>query len=761
MSTETSRPQRAATAQESEVEEVNWFRLLALSGLAVLTATWVTVLFKLTQVVGGSTTLLLIVVGCIALAAVLSRLVDEAVAALLTALLLVGSYGFYILSTPNGLQILLQAWDKIIADTIALLTGLTVLRLKEAHLWILGFAPAPAFFSWYLAFRRRYVLGAVTGGLAFLVLILTGDAATYLGNEGWLLRGMLFGGTLGGIAMVGFGELEKHDGSLLQADVLVVLFTLMLIASAIQLPFTGQALRLVDGSPNTVEGSLTDAPGETTIQGRIELSPEVRYTVKMDEPQYMRAGIYDRFTGGKWIRTGSTQPYPNGLDEPPGNTTRISQLVTVKTDLGIMPAANQPVRVDGQVQQFTRVTEHGGITSTVRFQTNDSYRVISEIPVDDPEVLNDAGTDYPDQISQVYLAGNKQPDFTDEFESETQAIVDEAGAETPYERAVAIEEWLETNKEYSLDVERPSGNIANEFLLNRDEGYCVYFATTMTMMLRAQDIPARYVIGYVPGQKVDENEWVMRGLNSHAWVEVYFPDTGWVKFDPTPSGPREDAEIDRIEGAREDGDANVDTGDSEDIPLTTTTEIPTDRTSSNFTAGNQTFRNPNLGSQFQTADGNFTPVPSASTGETTPGSGSDGFDFGPEEQRLFAFGLVAMVGLVASAHRAGVTGAVQREAKMRWQGTRREPDTDVVRAVERLELLLERKYRLRRPRESPRTYIERLGVSGLDSRAGRVGELYEKAVYGPGVSREEADEAVELVDRIVRSHTPLLRRFSQ
>ncbi len=64
-----------------------------------------------------------------------------------------------------------------------------------------------------------------------------------------------------------------------------------------------------------------------------------------------------------------------------------------------------------------------------------------------------------------------------------------------------------------------------------DEGYCVYFATTMVTMLRTQGIPARMTVGYTSGQRIDENQWVVRGLNSHAWVEVYFPDQGWVQFD--------------------------------------------------------------------------------------------------------------------------------------------------------------------------------------------------------------------------------------
>ncbi|WP_267642095.1 transglutaminase domain-containing protein [Haloarchaeobius amylolyticus] len=758
MSTHTGSTRSTATATAQD--EVNWYRLFALGGLAVLTATWVTVLYKLTQVVGGSFALLFAVTLSIALAAVLSRVISEQVAGVLAATLLVGSYLFYILSTPNGLQILVQAWDKIIADTIALLTGLTILRLKAANLWILGFAPAPVFFSWFLAFRRRYVWSAVVGGLAFLVLILTGDAATYLGNQGWLLRGMLFGGTLGGIAMVGFGELERRGGSIMQADVLVVLFTLMLIASAIQLPFAGSALRLYDTGPTTVEGSLTEAPGETTIMGSIELSPEVRFTAQMDDPQYMRVGAYDRFTGGKWIRTGQSQPYSGSLDGPPGETERMSQLVTIKSNLNVMPAANQPVRVDGQVRDFTQVTELGSLRSSVRFQPNDTYRVISEVPTAGPSTLRTAGTDYPDEITSRYLADSSQPDFSNEFEQRTQEIVAEAGAENPYEQAVAIERWLEANKEYSLEVDRPRGNIAENFVLDMDRGYCVYYATAMTMMLRAQDIPARYVVGYTPGQQVDENEWVMRGLNSHAWVEVYFPDVGWVKFDPTPAGPREDAEYERVSDARSSGEPNVDTGDSADEPLTTTPE-PTETTNGSVNGSNETrsFRTPNLGQTTPRGDGQFNGTFAT---PTTGGGGGGGFDgFSDSQRRMLAFGFVAMVGLAASAHRAGVTGAVQREAKMRWQGARRDPETDVVRAVERLELLLERRYRPRRTKESPRRYISNLSVSGLDARAERVGELHEKAVYGPGVSREEADEAVELVDELVRAQTPILRRFSR
>jgi len=67
------------------------------------------------------------------------------------------------------------------------------------------------------------------------------------------------------------------------------------------------------------------------------------------------------------------------------------------------------------------------------------------------------------------------------------------------------------------------------------------------VMLRSQDIPARYTVGYSTGQPVGNNTYEVRGMNAHAWVEVYFPEVGWVKFDPTPGGSRLQTQSDVLE----------------------------------------------------------------------------------------------------------------------------------------------------------------------------------------------------------------------
>jgi hypothetical protein len=70
------------------------------------------------------------------------------------------------------------------------------------------------------------------------------------------------------------------------------------------------------------------------------------------------------------------------------------------------------------------------------------------------------------------------------------------------------------------------------------KGYCDYYATAMVVLARASGIPARFVSGYSSGYYDAENaRYVVREMNAHSWVEVFFPEIGWVEFEPTASQP--------------------------------------------------------------------------------------------------------------------------------------------------------------------------------------------------------------------------------
>jgi len=92
---------------------------------------------------------------------------------------------------------------------------------------------------------------------------------------------------------------------------------------------------------------------------------------------------------------------------------------------------------------------------------------------------------------------------------------------------------------YSLANEPQMPDPLASFLFDVKAGHCEYFATAMTVVLRASGIPARMVTGFYGGRYVENGGYyVVRQGDAHAWVEVWFPEVGWLTFDPTPPDAR-------------------------------------------------------------------------------------------------------------------------------------------------------------------------------------------------------------------------------
>ncbi|PSQ04663.1 transglutaminase [Halobacteriales archaeon QS_6_71_20] len=511
------------------------------------------------------------------------------------------------------------------------------------------------------------------------------------------------------------------------------------------------------GNSPTVESSLVSNADSVGVLGSITLSPEVRFTVEADDSDYWRVGSYDRYTGGRWVRSGEARPYDGGLASPPGETERLSQTVTARGQLDALPAAWKPVELSGRAADTAQVTDNDGLRPGATLLENDTYTVVSERPTATSGELRRAGTDYPGSVRSRYT---QLPDSTpDRVGERTAEVLERADASNPYDAAVAVERYLERSKEYSLDVPNPQGNVADEFLFEMDSGYCVYYATTMVVMLRTQGVPARFVTGYTSGQQVSEDEYVVRGLDSHAWVEVYFPGHGWIRFDPTPSGARESAEQSSVEAAREGGAENVDAAGSANGSYETPTE-----TADPATAGSGLGETPNVGavdpgSRFEngtaaTVDG-LTEPGTPAAGESGGGDGEEGWS--PTRDDV-AVGLATLLGVVAGARRLGVVDRARRALRLLRQ-SRVDPGTDALEAFRRLEYLAAVVHRPRRPGETPRQFVEALAADRFGDDARRVAEAYERARYGGGVDEREAAAAVEAVDRLVRRHAPVLRRL--
>lgn len=160
------------------------------------------------------------------------------------------------------------------------------------------------------------------------------------------------------------------------------------------------------------------------------------------------------------------------------------------------------------------------------------YQAISDIAQPSAPELRRTGTVYPTYLDPVYtrLPSSLDPRIPQLARQIT------ASANNSYDKALALETYLRSNYQYTLQLSRtvPHDPLAN-FLFERRQGHCEYFASSMAVMLRSLGIPARLVNGFRTGEFNDlTSQYVVRASNAHAWVEVFFPGRGWIAFDPTP-----------------------------------------------------------------------------------------------------------------------------------------------------------------------------------------------------------------------------------
>ncbi|MEE8442685.1 MAG: transglutaminase domain-containing protein, partial [Dehalococcoidia bacterium] len=171
------------------------------------------------------------------------------------------------------------------------------------------------------------------------------------------------------------------------------------------------------------------------------------------------------------------------------------------------------------------------IRSESRLFSSNQYTVASSVSVATPQDLKGAGETYPGWVTDIYL---QLPDtLPQRVKDLARSLTVEA--KTPYDKALAIRDYLHTLP-YNLSIPAPAFDAdgVDHFLFVVHTGYSDYFASAMTVMMRAVEVPARMAVGYGFGEGDERGNVIVRDRNSHGWVEVFFPDYGWVEFEPTP-----------------------------------------------------------------------------------------------------------------------------------------------------------------------------------------------------------------------------------
>ncbi|MYD65578.1 MAG: hypothetical protein F4X26_06320 [Chloroflexi bacterium] len=355
------------------------------------------------------------------------------------------------------------------------------------------------------------------------------------------------------------------------------------------------------------------------LQGRVKLEDDPMYAVTLpadqelrrDEFLHLRSTAFDEYTRAGWKLSEVER------DALPGTTIEAASFGTpetrsqlrrpVVTQIEVIEplsdrrllAVGDPLATDVEAELVTgpAAIDLAALQPDERVRSGDSYVTVGTISAANPEILVGAGTNYPAWVTERYLQlPESLPDRVREL------AADIAGdTQSPYVAAFQIENYLRTNYGFSLKVDDqpPRRDPVDYFLFESREGYFDHHASAMAVMMRSLGYPARVAVGFFVGPHLYDEEtgtYVLTEEDSWTWTEVYFPDLGWVEFNPTPARARVSRPGPQIFGLEEDDPLVIAEGtdellllessgfdDEEDVAAPERTEEAVDAVARDFT----------------------------------------------------------------------------------------------------------------------------------------------------------------------------------
>jgi transglutaminase-like putative cysteine protease len=294
---------------------------------------------------------------------------------------------------------------------------------------------------------------------------------------------------------------------------------------------SGDAIQLSEDLD--VLGSLTERSDEVVLT----------YTGPEDDVGPLRTYTATAFDGRHWQRGDERSGEPFDGDDVlwPDDTSDgdVAAPEELAVSIGSLREDQLPVPVNPRTVDVDGTWGYDPVRDEIvgdRTDQGTTYTIGVRARALDPDALRAAG---PGTAEDAYLEVPQTDHSTQVAELAAEVVGD---APTAYDQAVELQRWLRDPGSFTYSTELPRGGTGDpvwDFLQHRT-GYCVQFATTMTIMARTLGIPARLGVGFLPGDAVDAPDaeqpvWQVTGQDSHAWPELYFEGVGWVRFEPTPA----------------------------------------------------------------------------------------------------------------------------------------------------------------------------------------------------------------------------------
>ena len=265
-------------------------------------------------------------------------------------------------------------------------------------------------------------------------------------------------------------------------------------------------------------------------------------------PDYLRLSVLTRFVDGRWTpgdrdipetqgATGELPPLEGVSVAVPRQESNYRVQVSGDFESTWLPTASQVTRInagpDWRYDTTTRdfIAAEDDVTTARR-----TYSYTGVTLEHDADAMNAA----------VSGAGAVRSIFTEtpsSLNNEIRRLAASVTAEAPtrYQKAQALQDFFRVNGGFRYDVRQAEslGDSSADLLAFLDEedgrvGYCEQFAAAMAIMARTLGIPSRVAVGFLQPRRADNGSWEYSAWDLHAWPELYFPGSGWVRFEPTP-----------------------------------------------------------------------------------------------------------------------------------------------------------------------------------------------------------------------------------
>lgn len=313
-------------------------------------------------------------------------------------------------------------------------------------------------------------------------------------------------------------------------------------------PYIYSAAEGAGGFGNTVQ-KVGYGEDDSRLGGSFVQDKTPVFTAYVHDQHYWRIETRDIYTGKGWELSGELE-FKEQVNGQIDLETFTDDVQTEKLT-GVMEVHNKSIGKLMYPYGLDQVEQSG--TQTV-FSLDSNSGAIQTTNDTDSDVVYQIQYDKP-SFAIYQLKYSSEEDPKDILEKYTQlpsslpnrvaGLAEEitTNETNRYDKAKAIEQYFNQNGyEYKTEnIPVPQGNedYVDQFLFDSKIGYCDNFSTSMVVMLRTLDIPARWVKGFTSGDLVESNlgnepdKYQITNANAHSWVEVYFPGSGWVPFEPT------------------------------------------------------------------------------------------------------------------------------------------------------------------------------------------------------------------------------------